>query len=146
MWFRNTWSWEEAEPKPSLRRADGTSIEASHPKLGTYRLYCEGAADLLFTENESNHQRLWGQANPSPYVKDAFHEYVIAGKRDAVNPAKTGTKAAAHYVLDVPAGGSKVVRLRLRANPAGNAFADFDQTFAARLADADEFYHRITPA
>jgi len=146
LWFRNTWSWEEGETKPSLRRADGTSIEASHPKLGTYRLYCEGAADLLFTENESNHQRLWGQANPNPYVKDAFHEYLVAGNRAAVDPAKTGTKAAAHYVLDVPAGGSKVVRLRLRAIPSGNAFADFDQTFTARLADADEFYHRITPA
>ncbi len=89
---------------------------------------------------------MWGQPNPAPYVKDAFHEYVIAGKRDAVNPAKSGTKAAAHYVLDVPAGGSKVVRLRLSKKPSGDAFASFDQTFADRLSDADEFYHRITPA
>jgi hypothetical protein len=145
LWFRNTWSWEECEAKPSLRQADGTSIEASHPKLGTYRLYCEGVTDLLFTENESNAKRLWRTENPSPYVKDAFHQYVISGDKEAVNPAKTGTKAAAHYVLDVPAGGSKVVRLRLRANTADNTFADFEQTFAARLADADDFYHRITP-
>ncbi len=81
----------------------------------------------------------------SPYVKDAFHRYVIAGEKDAVNPAHTGTKAAAHYVLDVPAGGSKVVRLRLNGKPAAEAFSDFDQIFANRLADADEFYERITP-
>ena len=67
-------------------------------------MQCEAPPELLFTENETNAQRLWGQPNPSPYVKDAFHEYVIAGKSEAVNPAKTGTKAAAHYVLDVPAG------------------------------------------
>ena len=109
-------------------------------------LQCEGAAELLFTENETNAARLWGKPNPSPYVKDAFHEYVIAGKKDAVNPAKTGTKAAAHYVLDVPAGASKVVRLRLSAKPTADAFTTFDQIFAARLADADEFYDRITPA
>ena len=145
LWFRNTWSWEECESKPSLRQADGTSIEASHPKLGTYRLYCEGAAELLFSENESNSKRLWRTENQSSYVKDAFHQYVISGDTEAVNPSKTGTKAAAHYVLDVPAGGSQVVRLRLRANPSADPFADFDRTFASRLADADEFYHRITP-
>ena len=108
-------------------------------------MQCEGAAELLFTENESNAGRLWGQPNPSPYVKDAFHEYVISGKREAVNPAKTGTKAAAHYVLNVPAGQSKVVRLRLSARPVAGAFATFDRDFAARIADADEFYERISP-
>jgi len=101
---------------------------------------------LLFTENESNASRLWGQPNPSPYVKDAFHEYVISGKREAVNPSRTGTKAAAHYCLEVPAGGSKVVRLRLRAEPLADPFGTFDEIFAARLADADEFYNRITPS
>ncbi len=93
--------------------------------------------------NTFNAPRLRGQPNPSPCVKDAFHRYVITGEKDAVNPAHTGTKAAAQYVLDVPAGGSKAVRLRLSENP--TAFADFDQVFAARLADADEFYDRITP-
>ena len=145
LWFRNTWSWGDGEPKPVLRQIGNASIVASHPKLGERTLQCEGAAELLFTENETNASRLWGQPNPSPYVKDAFHRYVIAGEKDAVNPAQTGTKAAAHYVLDVPAGGSKVVRLRLSAKPAANAFSDFDQVFAARLADADEFYERITP-
>jgi hypothetical protein len=145
LWFRNTWTWEEDEPKPILGQVRDGTIHASHPKLGDYTLECEGAPELLFTENESNAGRLWGHPNPSPYVKDAFHEYVIAGKREAVNPAKTGTKAAAHYVLDVPAGGSKVVRSRLSAKPVADAFAKFDQIFASRLADANEFYDRITP-
>ena len=134
------------EPKPAVRQMGDNAIQASHPQFGEYTLQCDGATELLFTENETNAARLWGQPNPSPYVKDAFHEYVISGNKDAVNPAKSGTKAAAHYVLDVPAGQSKVVRLRLSAKPAADAFTTFDKVFAARLADADEFYHRITPA
>ncbi len=143
LWFRNTWSWGDGEVKPVLRQVSPMSMVASCPNLGDRTLQCEGAAELLFTENESNANRLWGRANPSPYVKDAFHRYVIAGEKDTVNPAHTGTKAAAHYVLDVPAGGSKVVRLRLSEK--GTAFVDFDEVFAARLLDADEFYDRITP-
>src|SRR5271167_2482533 len=117
LWFRNTWSSGDGEPKPVLRQPGDGKIHASHPKLGDYTLQCEGAPELLFTENETNAARLWGQPNVSPYVKDAFHERVISGKREAVNPARTGTKAAAQYVLDVPPGGSKVVRLRLSAKP-----------------------------
>src|SRR5215472_17432348 len=143
VWFRNTWAADGGE-KPSLR-ADRGAIQASHPQLGQYTLQCEGAPDLLFTENETNVARLWGQANPSPYVKDAFHEYVVSGKREAVNPSKTGTKAAPHYVLEVPSGGSKVVRLRLSDKRDGDAFAKFDQIFASRAAEANEFYERITP-
>ncbi len=101
--------------------------------------------NFSFTENESNAERLWGQPGPSPYVKDAFHRYVVSGETTAVNPAKIGTKAAAHYLLDVPAGGSKVVRLRLSARPPADSFDTFDQVFASRLADANEFYDRITP-
>jgi hypothetical protein len=151
LWFRNTWSWKEgvrpeaAQPVPSLRETGG-AICASHPELGDYTLYCDGAPELLFTENESNAQRLWGRPNASPWVKDAFHEYVISGNAEAVNPAKTGTKAAARYILDVPAGGSAVVHLRLSAAPPAEPFGEgFDVTVAARLADADEFYDRITP-
>src|SRR5215469_2181194 len=143
LWFRNTWAADGGE-KPSLR-ADRGAIHASHPQLGEYTLQCEGTPDLLFTENETNVARLWGQANPSPYVKDAFHEYVVSGKREAVNPSKTGTKAAPHYVLEVPSGGSKVVRLRLSDKRDGDAFAKFDQIFASRAAEATEFYERITP-
>ena len=144
LWFRNTWSWEKDEAKPSLRQVEG-SIRASHGQLGDWTLDCEGDPELLFTENESNAGRLWGQPNSSPYVKDAFHSYVISSNKEAVNPTKTGTKAAAHYRLEVPAGDSKVVKLRLSAKPAADAFVTFDKIFASRLADADEFYSRITP-
>ena len=102
LWFRNTWSWGQDDRKPSLRQAGPGVIAATHHELGEYRLHCDGAPELLFTENESNAERLWGQPNASPYVKDAFHACVIAGQRDAVNPAGVGTKAAAHYVLDDP--------------------------------------------
>jgi hypothetical protein len=145
LWFRNTWSWDSGKSKPVLGQIDKDKIHASHPQLGDYTLQCEGAAELLFTENESNASLLWGQPNPSPYVKDAFHQYVISAKQDAVSPSKSGTKAAAHYLLEVPAGGSKVVRLRLSAKVASDAFATFDQVFDNRLADANEFYERITP-
>jgi hypothetical protein len=146
LWFRNNWTWEQDEPKPVLGQVDETKIQALHHLLGEYTLQCDGATELLFTENESNNEKLWGHANASPYVKDAFHRYVISGESDAVNSAKTGTKAAAHYVLNVPAGGSEVVRLRLSVTAAPNAFSDFDKVFDARLADANEFYDRITPA
>jgi hypothetical protein len=114
LWFRNVWSWGKGGPKPTVRQDEG-AIRASHPDLGDYTLSCDGAPELLFTENESNVQRLWDQPNATPWVKDAFHQHVISGNLDAVNPAKTGTKAAARYVLDVPAGGTSVIRLRLSA-------------------------------
>jgi hypothetical protein len=144
LWFRNTWSWGDGEPKPSLR-ADAGAIVASHGALGDYRLHCDGSPELLFTENETNTARLWGQTPASPYVKDAFHEYVTSGRTDAVNPARVGTKAAALYDLTVPAGGSREVRLRLSAGAAAGPFADFDAVFESRHGEADEFYERITP-
>ncbi|HUR70549.1 MAG TPA: hypothetical protein VMZ02_01095 [Candidatus Limnocylindrales bacterium] len=145
IWFRNTWSWSDDKRRPSLREAGPDTIEAIHPELGKYWLHCDGAAELLFTENESNRQRLWNQTNASPFVKDAFHEYIIGGRREAVNPAKVGTKAAAQYVLNVPAGGSSAVRLRLVAAEKTNPFDSFDKIFKSRIADADEFYERIAP-
>jgi hypothetical protein len=145
LWFRNTWSWGDEGPKPTLRAAGG-AIVASHPELGDYTLSCDGTPELLFTENETNAQRLWGQQNPTPYVKDAFHRYVISGERDAVNPGKTGTKAAARYILEVPAGGCEVVQLRLAKGTADGKFgAAFKEVLGQRLLDADEFYDRITP-
>src|SRR5437899_4509061 len=145
LWFRNTWSWDEGALKPGIQQVKEGTVLASHDQLGDRTLQCDGNPELLFTENESNASRLWGQSNPSPFVKDAFHNYVIAGDHDAVNPSKLGTKAAALYRLEVQAGGSKAVRLRLSAKPPADAFATFDQIFAACLADADEFYDRITP-
>jgi hypothetical protein len=148
LWFRNTWSWLGGGPKGALKAAGGRSgacvIAASHEGLGDCELHCEGEPGLLFTENESNFQRLFGGENSTPYVKDAFHEYVVHQRHDAVNPARTGTKSAAHYELTVPAGQTTTIRLRLlasrpraAANPFGQAF---DELFAARLREADEFY------
>ncbi len=145
LWFRNTWSWGEQTKKPSMRQVEQGEILASHFQLGARTLNCDGSPELLFTENESNAFRLWGNSNQSPHVKDAFHEYVVSGRREAVNPSATGTKAAAHYHLEVPAGGSRDVRLRLSAKRPAEPFGAFDQTFATRLAETNEFYDRITP-
>ena len=146
LWFRNTWSWEKDAEKPVLRQSGDGTILTRHTQLGQQTLKCEGRPELLFTENESNASHLWGQNNSSLYVKDAFHEYLISSREDVVNPDKTGTKAAAHYRLEVPAEGSEVIRLRLSVKADYDAFSTFDKIVAARLADADEFYNRITPS
>src|SRR5581483_6997202 len=153
LWFRNTWSWgrmgEGYWPKPQLARGEGATILAEHASLGRYRLVAEGSPELLFTENETNVARLFGGSNPSPYVKDGFHEYLVHGRSDAVNPAAVGTKAAAHYVVNVPAGGRAVLRLRLTAEAeAGGSAAgpEIDRIFSERLREADAFYARNIPA
>jgi hypothetical protein len=160
LWFRNSWSWDPETERPRLHRDTGSGVPtvmASHPAMdGPYRLSCEGAPDLLFTENESNARRLWGSDNPSPHVKDAFHEYIVRGEREAVNPAGEGTKAAAHYRLRLASGESAVIRLRLARAAAARAarrvastrpgpFGDFDGIFAERRREADEFYAGIIP-
>jgi hypothetical protein len=144
LWFRNIWT-EQGTTKPALHQSEHSVILASHPQLGDHVLHCDGNPELLFTENESNLSRLWGQLNPTPYVKDAFHEYVISRNQGAVNPSNSGTKAAAHYCLDVPAGKSEIVRLRLSLKTSADAFGRFDEVVRMRRADADEFYDRITP-
>ena len=123
LWFRNDWSrWiaesNRATQKPNLQQVQtsaGTSaVAGSHAALGAFTLYCEGDAPLLFTENETNHERLFpGQQNESPYVKDGINDCVVQGYQNAVNPAKQGTKAAAHYQTNIGAGQSAVIRLRL---------------------------------
>ena len=145
LWFRNTWSWRKNAAKPTLRQASSGVVHASHNRIGDFTLSCEGAPELLFTENESNATRLWGQPNPSPFVKDAVNEYLVNGKRDAVNPARVGTKVAAHYVLEVPAGGFRTVRLRLSVPGASKPFDEFDASLEQRRAEADEFYDWISP-
>ena len=153
LWFRNTWSWEQGAVKPRLRQGEARlgcrTITAAHAVLGDRFLFCEGSPELLFTENETNRARLLGEANPTPFVKDAFNEYLTKGARDAVNPALIGTKAAAHYLVRVPAGGSQVVRLRLtdsalagRSGPFGTAF---EKTFGQRRTEADAFYRVLLP-
>ena len=144
LWFRNTWSRSGGE-KPELHRVAPGAIVASSPSLGECTMRCEGNPELLFTENESNAARLWGKENSSPYVKDAFHEYLIARNTAAVNSENRGTKAAALYRLSIPPGEGKTVRLRLSPHAAGDFLTDFDQIFNQRVADADEFYNRITP-
>jgi hypothetical protein len=124
-------------------------IAASHPELGERALACEGATALLFTENETNVERLFRSPNRTPYVKDGINEYLVHGHREAVNPAQTGTKAAAHYPLTVGAGETRSIRLRLgTAAPAGSGSPgrDFDEVMKARRADADEFYRSVVPS
>jgi hypothetical protein len=150
LWFRNTWSGRNDAAKPVLREldavADAAVISATHHDLGDRLLYCEGVPRLLFTENESNNQRLFGTPNPTPWVKDAFNELIVHGRADAVNPNQSGTKAAAHYQVQVAAGASATVRLRLTSARAARPFGKaFDELFSTRLREADEFYRFITP-
>ncbi|HZT98038.1 MAG TPA: hypothetical protein VFA10_00150 [Ktedonobacteraceae bacterium] len=160
LWFRNTWSWGIDDRRPVLQQRhedlpNGSQapsclcIEARHPLLDDYYLYCEAADTLLFTENDTNFQRLYGIPGATPYVKDAFHEYLIHGKYEAVNPAGVGTKAAALYTRTIAAGGSITLRLRLMQRTENNAiadpFTDFDATFDLRQQEADEFYDALHP-
>jgi hypothetical protein len=146
LWFRNEWSWTKSDhAKPQLRAINNTTIQAHHTKLGERWLYCKNAGNLLFTENETNKDRLWGSANDTLYVKDAFHDYVVNGKPNRVNPDRVGTKAAADYALSIDAGQTIVLTLRLSDQYTNRPFDDFDSIFAARIKEADEFYRSIQP-
>ncbi|HEY9696136.1 MAG TPA: glucosidase [Trichocoleus sp.] len=151
LWFRNTWSWNGDQEKPTLQEIysenNSNMISAFHPTLGKRRLYAQGSAKLLFTENETNSERLFGIPNPSPYVKDGMNDYVVNGRKDAISPEQTGTKAAIHYVLTLSAGESRTIQLRLSdalnlTEPFGD---EFNTAFSARKQEADDFYQRITP-
>ena len=152
LWFRNTWWLEQGIRRPFLQQTDGMYsadvIRAVHPVLGDRYLFCEGASDLLFCENETNSERLFGTPNSTPYMKDGINDYVVAGRTETVNPARTGTKASAVYTLTVSAGESRTVRLRLSDRLPGDAdpFGDsFDEVFRARKEEADTFYNNMTP-
>ena len=139
LWFRNTWSWGEETEEPELREVPalkGTkAIQASESELGERWLHLQADAPLLFTDNETNNQRLFGTANAGPYVKDGINEYVVHGAREAVNPDGRGTKVAADCVVTVEPGGSVVLRLRLTDSPSdqsGDPFAGFDASFEQR--------------
>ncbi len=153
LWFRDTWWLKPQAERPLLRALAGpagvATIEATHPNLGRYYFYAEGGPSLLFTENATNNEQIWGQPNPQPYVKDAFHRYLISGETGAVNPAQSGTKSAAHYTLNVAAGGSAQIQLRLtttaptaKLNPFGAAYT---RVLAERRSEADRFYRDLTP-
>ncbi len=146
-WLRNTWSWgrtgEGYDPKGQLSRVGEASVRIEQPTLGHYRLDCEGKPELLFTDNETNSERLFGVPNPSAHVKDAFHRRVVNGEGAAIARTGSGTKCAAWYVLAVPAGQSRVIRLRLAPDGTNAApFADHDALFAKRIAESDH-YHRV---
>ena len=151
LWFRNTWSRKPGSPKPSLAATRDGVIVAQHPELGRFELHCEGNPERLFCENETNLPRIFGKTDVRGYFKDAFHEYLIFGNSAAVNPEQTGTKATAHYEMLVAGGGSAQVKLQLTANesatgngaPRTGAFADFDEIFAQRRREADEFYAEL---
>jgi hypothetical protein len=158
LWFRNTWSWPGGGSKPALRSIEGAEhgmILAHHTdplfqkRLKDYTLTCDGKPALLFTENETNTERIFGIPNAGLYVKDGINNHVVHGNLRAVNPEQTGTKASAHYHLSIGAGESAVIKLRLSAASAdakGDVFGNvFDELFAARLREADEFYQSIIP-
>ncbi len=160
LWFRNTWSWDTTHPKPFLKMLTPPStinnedtggvsvIEAHHPDLGDRWLYCDGHAELLFTENETNYKRLFGSTNASPYVKDGINDHIVQGHQEAVNPNKIGTKVSAYSLLSIEPGETKTIRLRLSdsariSEPFG---AEFDTVFQTAIQQMEEFYDRITPA
>jgi hypothetical protein len=158
LWFRNDWSkWiaesNRAPEKPHLKQIEAapgtTAIAATHHLLGAFILACEGDVPLLFTENETNHARLFGTGNESPYVKDGINDCVVQGREQAVNPGQEGTKVAPHYHVKVGAGQATTIRLRLsssfldqKGTPFGKAF---DALFDERVREADEFYQSVTP-
>jgi hypothetical protein len=146
LWYRNTWSWGGDAPRPVLRQDAAGIVAASHPDLGERFLSCDGADEILFTENETNTERLFGAPNRTPYVKDAIDNYLVHGRRDAVNPERTGTKASAHYPLTVGGGESQTIRLRLHDAASAEPFgAGFGAVMKARRKEADEFYATVIP-
>ena len=157
LWFRNRWSWGGNVPKPLLEFAPTDSltvVAATEDLLGQRYFYCDGSPKLLFTENETNTERLFGAPNATPFVKDGINNCVVHGKSDAVNPAQTGTKVAAQYVITVGAGQSQTLRLRLSDLPPsamtiapenGPFGVSFDEVMASRRTEADEFYVSLTP-
>jgi hypothetical protein len=157
LWFRNTWSWGRDDRRPSIARGASlynqnrhiSALLTQHWELGEYILYCRDADELLFTENETNSERLYGVTSQAPFFKDAFHEYLVNGRREAVNPAATGTKAAASYRRTVNARETITFDLRLAStlngHPLETPFADCDLLFVQRKEEADEFYNVVLP-
>ena len=150
LWFRNTWSWGDGTDKPVLYEIAAPqeakwAVRAEHPALGAYHLYGRHAARTLYTENESNAQKLWGVASATPYVKDAFHRHVIGGEAEAVNPAQRGTKVAAWHVLTVDAGQSATIGLTLSRAALDTPFARREIIFSTRDSEAGVFYDDLLP-
>ncbi len=149
IWFRNVWSWKAGVGKPCLdtepAEREVKVVRATHERLGTFRLYCDRADELMFTENETNYERLFGTPNSSPYVKDGINDSIVAGKQNTVNPGGIGTKCAVRYEFDLSPGESRTVKLRLCNEAAPQPFRNFDDVFERRIAEADEFYRDLNP-
>ncbi|MDF5736439.1 MULTISPECIES: MGH1-like glycoside hydrolase domain-containing protein [unclassified Nostoc] len=151
LWFRNTWSWNGHTSKPTLKEVESGNgfhvVEVFHSTLGKRWLYCQEANEILFTENETNYQRLFGSPNSSAYVKDSINDYIVQAKKEVVNPNKVGTKASADYFLTVGAGETKIIKLRLSDIPnlVEPVDQEFDTIFSERQQEADKFYQRVTP-
>jgi hypothetical protein len=160
LWFRNDWSsWineaNRASSKPNLRltleNTDNSTVAVSHSKLGDFIFSCEGPVPLLFTENETNHERLFpGIKNESSYVKDGINEYIVHGNQNTVNPGKQGTKVAAHYRLSVEPGETMVIRCRITSgseHPRVEVFgSQFEKVFSDRIRETEDFYKSVTPS
>ena len=140
--FRNIWSWYEDAARPSLVAEDARTVRLEHPQLGEFRLYCQGDPTLLFCQNETNFQRIFGTEGPA-HPKDAFHDYIVHGQTTAVATDRAGTKAAAHYALSIAPGASVELHLRLSLDAHAEPFADYDSLFAARERECDEFYAEL---
>jgi hypothetical protein len=155
LWYRNTWSWVPGGIKPQMAESTESidpTIYAAHPNFGNYCLVCPGARELLFTENETNNERIFGVANTSPYVKDGINNYIVNQNVHAINPERSGAKAAAHYALLIPAQGSGVILLRLSKSETpspqkNDTFDDesFDEVIESRRREADAFYATLIP-
>ncbi len=149
LWYRNLWSWGNNNGnnarKPLLKAAENSSIEINHHDLGQRWLHCAGEPELLFTDNETNVRKLYGTENGAGFYKDGINDFVVNGAMNAVNPDQTGTKAAAHYLLALVPGETATVHLRLTDNPAATPLSEFEQIFAQRQREADEYYAQIIP-
>ncbi len=150
LWFRNTWNWGEGGARPVLReipppKGAAWALRAEHPTLGVYHFYGRRQAEPLYTDNETNTQRLWGAPNANPYVKDAFHRYLIHGERGAVNPGRTGTKFAASHRLSVASGETVMTGMVLSREPLAEPFARWEALFSQRQSEATVFYDELLP-
>ena len=143
LWARNVWSWQPDSMKPRLLARGRNAISVDHPLLPPMRLVCEGQPEFLFCENETNVRRLWGMEAPGQYFKDGINDYIVNADGNAVNPARLGTKAAAHYRMTLPAGGSARLRLRLATGSDEPGFANFAEILRRRRAEAEEFYDAL---
>jgi len=150
VWFRNTWVWDGIEEKPQLSRisARELKIEMSKELHCNYTMFFEDNNELVFCENETNNEKLFASKNLAKFTKDGISEYIVNGNKNAVNAAATGTKAAGVYKADIAAGEAKIIKIRLQKTAkadAAKAFSEFDQIFADRIAEADEFYDGVIP-